>query len=118
MRELARRAKKPSAKKAFEQTAEYWLGLAERLEHEERKSICLPEPIIHSDRMACCWVPFKRWDVLMLGLVFLSPYFETRPDRAARLSQAPATASLIPVAPLTPRLMEGTVRPADSSTGR
>jgi hypothetical protein len=99
VRELARRAKNPSAKKAFEQTAEYWLGLAERLEHEERKSICLPEPIIHSDRMPVVGYLLSVGMVLMLGLVFLSPYFETRPDRAARLSQAPATASLIPVAP-------------------
>jgi hypothetical protein len=98
-RELARQAKKPSAKKAFDQTADYWLGLAEQMEHGERKSICLSEPIIRSERMPVVEYLLTVGTALFLGLVFLSPYLEARPDRAARLSQSPTTASLIPIAP-------------------
>jgi hypothetical protein len=97
-RELARPAKKPSAKKAFDQAADYWLGLAERMEHGERKSICISEPIIRSERMPVVEYLLTVGTALFLGLVFLSPYLEARPDRAARLSQPPTTASLIPLA--------------------
>jgi hypothetical protein len=96
---LARQAKKQSAKKAFEQTAEYWLGLAERMEHGERKSICLSESIVRAERMPVVQYLFAVGMALLLGLFFLTPYLEARPDRAARLSQTPTTASLIPVAP-------------------
>lgn len=97
--ELARQAKKQSAKKAFDQTGDYWLALAERMEHGERKSICLSEPIIRSERMPIVEYLFTVGMALFLGLVFLTPYWEAQPDRASRLSQPPTTASLVPLAP-------------------
>jgi hypothetical protein len=98
-RELARQAKKRSAKKAFDQTADYWLALAERMEHGDRKSIWLSEPIIRSERMPVVGYLLTVGMALFLGLVFLTPYWEAQPDRASRLSQSPTTASLISLAP-------------------
>jgi hypothetical protein len=94
-RELARQAKRPSAKNAFEQAADYWLALAERVEVGERKSISLARPVVHSDRMPLVGYLLSVGMALFLGLVSLSAYLEAGRDSAAKLSLAPTTASLV-----------------------
>jgi len=80
-RELARQAKRPSAKNTFEQTADYRIALAERVELGER--------------MPLVGYLFSVGIALFLGLVSLSSYLEAGPDSAAKLSMAPITASLV-----------------------
>jgi hypothetical protein len=94
-RELARQAKRPSAKNTFEQTADYWIALAERVELGERKSVFLAQPAVHSVRMHLVGYLFSVGIALFLGLVSLSSYLEAGPDSAAKLSMAPTTASLV-----------------------
>lgn len=94
-RELAQQAKRPSAKNTFEQTADYWIALAERLELGERKSVFLALPAVHSVRMPLVGYLFSVGIALFLGLVSLSSYLEAGPDSAAKLSMAPTTASLV-----------------------
>ena len=67
-RELARQAKRPSAKNTFEQTADYWIALAERVELGERKSVFLAQPAVHSERMPLVGYLFSVGIALFLGL--------------------------------------------------
>jgi hypothetical protein len=93
-RELARQAKKGHPpKNTFEQTADYWIALAERVELGERKSVFLAQPAVHSERMPLVGYLFSVGIALFLGLVSLSSYLEAGPDSAAKLSMAPITAS-------------------------
>jgi hypothetical protein len=94
-RELARQAKRPSAKNAFEQAADYWLALAERVEVGERKSIFLAQPVVHSEPMPLVGYLLGVGMALFLGLVSLSAYLEAGPNSAAKLSTAPTSASLV-----------------------
>ena len=99
-RDLARQAKRPSAKNKFEQTADYWIALAERVEAGERKSVFLAQPAVYSVRMPLVGYLFSVGIALFLGLVALSSYLEAGPDGAAKLSMAPTTASLVAGAPV------------------
>ena len=94
-RELARQAKRPSAKNTFERTADYWLALAERVESGERKSIFLAQPVVHSEPMPLVGYLLGVGMALFLGLVSLSAYLEAGPNSAAKLSTAPTSASLV-----------------------
>ena len=99
-RELARQAKRPSAKNTFEQTADYWIALAERVELGERKSVFLAQPAVHSVRMPLVGYLFSVGIALFLALMSLSSYLEAGPDSAAKLSMAPTTASLVSGTPV------------------
>jgi hypothetical protein len=99
-RELARQAKRPSAKNTFEQTADYWIALAERVELGERKSVFLAQPAVHSVRMPLVGYRFSVGIALFLALMSLSSYLEAGPDSAAKLSMAPTTASLVSGTPV------------------
>jgi hypothetical protein len=94
-RELARQAKRPSAKNTFEQTADYWLALAERVELGERKSISLAQPVVPSERMPLVGYLLSVGIALFLGLVSLSAYLEAGSNRGTKLSTAPTTPSLV-----------------------
>ena len=68
-RELARQAKKGHPpKNTFEQTADYWIALAERVELGERKSVFLAQPAVHSERMPLVGYLFSVGIALFLGL--------------------------------------------------
>ena len=109
-RELARQAKKPSAKTAFEHAADYWLALAERVEHLElahRRSVSLTQPVprfVHPDSMPIIGYFLSVGMGLFLGLVALSAYLDPGvAERGAKLSMAPTTASVLSAKPSDPR---------------
>jgi hypothetical protein len=102
-RGLAGQAKRPAAKNSFQQAAQYWLALAERVEIGERKSIFLAQPIVHSNRMPLVGYLLSVGGALFLGLLSLSAYLGGGSDSAAKLSAAKSTAPLVPVQPASQR---------------
>jgi hypothetical protein len=82
-RELARQAKRPSAKTAFENAAEYWLALGERverLEPEQRRPLPLAQAAprsAHPDSMPIIGYFLSVGLALFLGLVALHAYLES-----------------------------------------
>jgi hypothetical protein len=104
-RELARSARTTAAWTACEQAADYWLALAERVEHEQPQRIRVAlspssSPTVYPDTMPLLGYFISVGVALFLGLVALNAYVDPeRPDGAPSLSMAPATASLLPARP-------------------
>jgi len=102
-RELARSARTMAAWTACEQVADYWLVLAERIEHEQPQGIRVaPSPsssrTVYPDTMPILGYCLAVGVALFLGLMALSATFDPGgPEGAPSLSMAPATASLLPV---------------------
>jgi hypothetical protein len=104
-RALARSARTMAAWTACEQVADYWLVLAERVEHEQPQGIRVaPSPsasrTVYPDTMPILGYCLAVGVALFLGLMALSASFDPgRADdapSASSRSMAPATASLLP----------------------
>jgi hypothetical protein len=100
-RELARSARTTAAWTACEQAADYWLALAERVEHEQPQRIRVAlspslSRMVYPDTMPILGYFLAVGVALFLGLVALNAYVDPgRPDGATSLSMAPATVSLL-----------------------
>jgi hypothetical protein len=98
-RELARQVRRASTKTAFEQAADYWCALAERVEQQEeeqpgRTALVLHLPVsaeAHTDSMPVFKYFVTVGIALFLGLLAVSAQFEARmPDAAAFKAQTNA----------------------------
>jgi hypothetical protein len=113
-RALARSARTMAAWTACEQVADYWLVLAERIEHEQPQGIRVaPSPsssrTVYPDTVPILGYCLAVGVALFLGLMALSATFDPGgPERAPSLSLAPATASLLRVR--SPALSDLTAR--------
>src|SRR3954469_12402854 len=100
-RELARSARTTAAWTACEQAADYWLALAERIEHEQSQRIRVAlspslSRTVYPDTMPILGYFLAVGVALFLGLEALNAYVDPgRPDGAPSLSMAPTTASLL-----------------------
>ena len=98
-RELARQVKRASTKTAFEQAAEYWFALAERVEQQAgkqpaRTALHLPPPFhSHVDGLPVFRYLVSVGIALFLGMLAVSAQFESRASNAAAVSKAPALLS-------------------------
>jgi len=103
-RALARSARTTAAWTAFEQAADYWFALAERVELEQdqpqriRVAAFPSSPrTVYPDTMPVLGYFLAVGVALFLGVMAVSATFDPgRPDGAPSLSMAPATASLLP----------------------
>jgi hypothetical protein len=96
-RELARQVRRASTKTAFEQAADYWCALAERVEQQEEEqptALVLHLPVsaeAHTDSMPVFKYLVSVGIALFLGLLAVSAQFEARmPDAAAFKAQTNA----------------------------
>jgi len=102
-RELARQTKRAATKAALEQAAEYWSGLAERVEQREqrhpgRTAFHVPIPIqTHKDKdpMPVVGYLVSVGIALFLGLLAVSEQFVSGVPDAAAVSNAQTNAALL-----------------------
>ena len=110
-RALARSALTISVWTACEQTSDYWLALAERLEHEPRQPIRVaPSPsssqTVYPDTMPLLGYFICVGVALLLGLAALNAYVDRGgPDGAPGMSTDTTVAVLAP----------GLIKPADET---
>src|SRR4051794_34261123 len=94
--ELARHTKRVSTKTALEQAAEYWSGLAQRVEQQRgRTALHLPSSSRRTPTQCpSLELPCQCGDCLILGLLVASAQLEPRePDHGA-VSKAQTNAAL------------------------
>jgi hypothetical protein len=96
--ELARHTKRVSTKTALEQAAEYWVGLAERVEQQRGRPVLhLPSSVgAHTDSMPVLSYVVSVGIALFFGLLVASAQLQPRePDHGA-VSKAQTNAALSP----------------------
>jgi hypothetical protein len=99
-RELARQTKRAATKAALEQAAEYWSGLAERVEQREqrhpgRTAFHVPIPTqTHKDPMPVVGYLVSVGIGLFLGLLVVSEQFVSGVPDAAAISAAQTNAAI------------------------